>query len=101
MPMERENHEELLNELNNAELTHERRTEILQLLRTDYVSVHSEFEQVTASIAKLKANNDDLVIANSKMFRELGYKADDPSKKEHEEKEFSETVTLEELEKQH
>lgn len=99
MPMERDAHENLLNELNNPELTHERRTEILQELRTDYTKVLTDFEEITASNDKLKATNDDLVIANSKMFRELGYKADTNKQEELKEKEFSETVTIEDLEK--
>lgn len=97
MPMERENHENLLNELNDPELTHERRTEILQQLRTDYDGVHNDFNDLTSSNEKLKGTNDDLVIANSKMFREMGYTSDE-KKEEQEEKDFSETVTIEGLE---
>lgn len=98
MPMDREEHENLLNELNNPELTHERRTEILQLLRTDYGSVLEDFKNLTETNQKLKADNEDLVVANSKMFRELGYKADG-NEDELKEKEFSETVTIEDFEK--
>lgn len=100
MPMDKEKHEELLGELLNPELEQTRRTEILQLLRVDYDSVVTDFSSLTETNTKLKANNDDLIIANSQLFRQLGtVGGDDESKKKVEEKTFSETVTLESLEK--
>ena len=100
MPMSKENHELLLTELLNAELDQSRRTEILQQLRTDYGTVHADFEELTTTNTKLKSNNDDLIVSNSQLFRQLGVVGgNEETKKKEEEKNFSETVTLELLEK--
>jgi hypothetical protein len=98
--MEREKHETLLNELLNSELDISRKTEILQELRVDHVTGHSKFEEITTSHTKLQRDNDDLVISNSKLFRQLGTVGGNEEQKQEEKvKEFSETVTLESLEK--
>lgn len=99
MPMTREEHEAFLNELLAPEIDHTRRTEILQQLRVDYTSVTSDFEELTSTQTKLQAENTDLVLSNSKLFRQMGTQ-DDPKQKEVEqEKDFSQTVSLESLEK--
>lgn len=100
MPMPRDDHEKLLNELLIPELEHSRRTEILQLLRTDYGTVLTDFDGLTQKTTKLQAENSDLVVSNSKLFRQIGILGDDTKKKEQDQKSFSETVTLEALEKQ-
>lgn len=98
--MKREDHETLLNELLNTELDISRKTEILQQLRIDHVTGHSESEEITKSHTKLQRDNDDLIISNSKLFRQLGtVGGNEEQKKEEIVKEFSETVTLESLEK--
>lgn len=98
MPMEREAYEELLNELNNPDLDHTRRTEILTDLRNDYNTVHTEFTELTQANEKLTASNNDLLEANSKLFRQAGfYTKEDKNKVE--KKAISETITLEDLEK--
>ena len=100
MPMPREEHEALLNELLNSELDHSRRTEILQQIRVDHVTAHSETEDLTKANAKFKTDNEDLIVSNSKLFRQLGVVGQSEEGKEKEkEKEFSETVNLEDLEK--
>jgi len=100
MPMTKEEHEALLNELLTADLEQSRRTEILQELRTDYGTVHADFEGLTTSNSKLQANNDDLIVSNSKLFRQLGIVGgDDTMKKKEEEISFSESITIEQLEK--
>lgn len=99
MPMTREEHEELLNELLLPDLEQSRRTEILQQLRTDYGSVIADFEDITSTNEKLQKDNSDLVISNSKLFRQIGIHEQGKEKEEEtEQKEFSETVTLEDLE---
>ena len=99
MPMSKEEHEALLNELLGAELEQSRRTEILQQLRTDYGTVHADFETLETSNKKLQSNNDDLIISNSQLFRQLGVVGGNPEQqKKEEEKSFSETITLEALE---
>lgn len=97
--MEREEHENLLNELLTGELEQQRKTEILQTLRADYAETLGKIEEMTENNNKLQKDNDNLVISNSQMFRKLGdqYKTEDESEEE-EQKEFSETVTLEQLE---
>ncbi|MCU7526578.1 MAG: scaffolding protein [Ignavibacteria bacterium] len=97
MPMTRDEHETLLNELLNPEIEHSRRTEILQQMRVDYTSVITDFDKNTQTIEKLTKDNGDLVVSNSKLFRQIGLT--DTNKKEDEKKEISETITIEELEK--
>lgn len=100
MPMTKEEHEALLNELLSTDLEQSRRTEILQSLRVDYGKVHSDFDGLTTSNQKLQSNNDDLIVSNSKLFRQLGIVGgDEQMKKKEEEQTFSETITLEQLEK--
>lgn len=100
MPMSKEEHEALLNELLGAEIEQSRRTEILQQLRVDYGTVHADFDNLTTTNQKLQSNNDDLIISNSQLFRQLGVVGGDSQMKEKEEKQtFSETVTIEALEK--
>jgi len=99
MPMDREEHEKILNELLTPDLDNSRRSELLQLLRTDYSAVIEDHGNLTKTTEKLKADNDDLIISNSKLFRQLGVVGgDDEFKKKEKEKSFSETVTLESLE---
>lgn len=100
MPMDKEKFESFMNELNNPELEHARKTEILSELRADYTNVHTDFEELTSSNSKLKATNEDLVIANSKLFRERGIDMNDPAKQQQEQqKTFSESITLEQIER--
>jgi hypothetical protein len=99
MPMKRDDHEALLNELLNPEIEQSRRTEILQQLRVDYGTVISDHESITTLNAKLQTEKDDLVVSNSKLFRQLGITGgNEDTKKKEEEKTFSETITLESLE---
>lgn len=100
MPMSKEEHEALLNELLVADLEHARRTEILQQLRMDYGTVHADFNVLTDANKNLQKNNDDLIVSNSQLFRQLGVVGENTEKKQEEvQKNFSETVTLELLEK--
>jgi len=99
MPMERENHENLLNELLNTELEHSRRTEILQELRADYGTVLTDFNQLNESNQKLQTDNDDLIVSNSKLFRQAGIIGNKDKEEEHEKATFSESITIESLEK--
>lgn len=98
MPMDREEYENILNELNNPELEHSRRTDILQTLRTDYTGVHEDFEKTTKRVEHLEKDNSDLVLSNSKLFRQVGIQGDPDMTRKEETKEFSETITLEQLE---
>lgn len=96
MPMDRETHETILNELLNPEIEQSRRTELLQELRVDYGSVITDHSELTQTNEKLQADNSDLVISNSKLFRQIGI-TDQKDNEEVKEKEFSETITLEGL----
>lgn len=97
--MNRDEHENLLNELLGADLEHSRRTEILQLLRADHVTGHQDYEQITTTNSKLQKDNDDLIVSNSKLFRQAGIVGNEEKQKEQEQKSISETITLEALEK--
>lgn len=101
MPMTRDEHEALLDELNSPEIDTSRRNEILHNLRSDYGSFLAEDEKKTQTLEKLTAEKSDLVTANSRLFRQLGI-SDNPDpekKKEEEQKTISETITLEDIEK--
>lgn len=98
MVLGREEHEGLLNRLNDKEITHDERTDILQKIRTDYVGVLEEREELHETRDKLKADNDDLILSNSKLFRQLGITGDDTLEEKEEEKNFSETITISEIE---
>jgi predicted nucleic acid-binding Zn-ribbon protein len=97
-PMEREKHEDLLNELLTPELETSRKTEILQELRKDYGTVHSDFSDLTKNNASLQKKHDDLVVSNSMLFRQIGNSENPEKSKEEEQKSFSESVTIESLE---
>lgn len=100
MPMLREDHENLLNELLTPDLEQSRRTEILQQLRTDYGTVLADFDGLTKTKAKLEKDNSDLVVSNSQLFRQIGIiGGDKESQKKQEEKTLSESITIESLEK--
>jgi hypothetical protein len=100
MPLlNREEHEGLLNELLDAELPVSRKTEILQRLRVDNTEGHEDYNKLTESNTKLKSDNDDLLLSNSKLFRQLDIPKTEEGKKEKEAKTFSETITIEDLEK--
>lgn len=97
MPLEE--HENLLNELLNHELDQTRRTEILQTLRTDYGSVLTDDKTKTEELEKMSKQHADLVTSNSMLFRQLGVQSKQGEDKEKlEDKQFSETVTIEQLE---
>lgn len=96
--MEREKHEELLNELLQEDLTIDRKTEILQDLRSEHVATHESYQELAGTKSKLEKEKNELLLSNSKMFRQLGVVGNPELEKEKEEKEFSETVTISELE---
>ena len=96
--MERDKHEEILGKLLNPELAQSERTELLQQLRVDYGTVHADHTEQTSRLEKLKADNDDLVVSNSKLFRQVGRDSEE-HKNEDKKQEFSETVTIEQFER--
>lgn len=98
MVMERDAHEGILNQLLNPELPQSERTELLQQLRVDYGSVISEHTEAMQSLEQLQRDNSDLVVSNSKLFRQIGI-TDTGKEKEEEKVDFSESVTIEALEK--
>ena len=94
-----EEHDELLAELLVPDLEQARKTEILQELRTDFREERQTAEELAATNAKLKSNNDDLVISNSKLFRQAGIVGGGEPPEEKKKQALSETITIEELEK--
>lgn len=99
MPLTREEHEAILNDLLNPELEQSRRTELLQNLRVDYGAVITEHTENAERIKKLTEDNGDLVVSNSKLFRQIGITGTE-SEKEVEKKEFSQTVRISDFEKE-
>lgn len=100
MPMPRDDHEVLLNELLIPDLEQSRRTEILQQLRVDYGTVHVDFDGLTVANTKFQKDNSDLIVSNSQLFRQVGITGNPKKEEEQNQKTFSETVTLENIEKQ-
>ena len=96
--MDREEHENLLNELLSEDLTIDRKTEILQTLRTDHVATHESYSELETNNSKLTKDKEELLVSNSKMFRQLGITGNSEAEAEEQKKEFSETVTIKELE---
>lgn len=99
MPMSREDYETILGELLNPELEQSKRTDLLQQLRVDYGTVIADHDEHTGKIKKLSEDNSDLVLSNSKLFRQIGLTSKE-DKVEEEKKEFSQTVTLSDLERE-
>lgn len=98
--MNRDEHENLLNELLTGDLEHSRKTEILQQLRINHSTAHEEIEQFTQNNTRLQKDNEDLVVSNSKLFRQLGVVGGTQEhQKKEEQKTVSESITLEALEK--
>ena len=96
--MTKEEYEEILNKLVDKDLEQSERTELLQTLRSDYNTVLSDFEDFEKKTAKLEKDNNDLVVSNSQLFRQLGTVNDSEMSKEEEQKSFSEEVTIADLE---
>lgn len=99
MPMTVDEHNELLQKLNDPELPHSDRTEALQLLRTDYNDFHQTHNDIVSKNEKFQKDNDDLILSNSKLFRQTGFLDNTDKQKEEEIKNFSETVSVSQLEK--
>jgi hypothetical protein len=97
MPLSHEDHENLLNELNNPELDVVRRTEVLQLMRTNFGEVTSKIEDNQTLLQKNDQMIKDLTLANSKLFRQIGIEQDENQKQKEDAKTRSETITLESL----
>lgn len=98
MPMDRKKHEEILESLLDPSLQQSDRTELLQTLRVDYGSVLTDHSTHTEQIEKLNKDNSDLVLSNSKLFRQIGLTNND-DKKEDEKRTVSESITIEQIEK--
>ncbi|HSW75497.1 MAG TPA: gp7 family phage scaffolding protein [Candidatus Saccharimonadales bacterium] len=97
MPLTHEDHENLLNELNNPELDVVRRTEVLQLMRTNFGEVSSTIEDNQTLLQKNQQMIQDLTLANSKLFRQIGIEQNQDLKQNEDAKTRSETITLESL----
>lgn len=100
MPLNREDHEKLLVDLLNPELEQATKTDILSQLRDNYTGFTTEHETIVSEKEKLKNDNADLVVANSKLFRQTGVMSEGGQKKKEDEKQtFSETIKLSDIEK--
>ena len=88
-------HDSLLTELMETEDS-SRRVEIGSELRADYNDVVTTSETATKSIEELTKQNEDVRLANSKLWRQVGPSSEgnnDPDP------EFSQTATLEDIER--
>lgn len=97
--MERDKHEALLSELLTPELEQSRKTEILTALRADHVGGQTDYTAIETTNKKYLKDNNDLVLANSQLFRQAGVMGKEEKDDVVVQKQFSETVTLEQLEK--
>lgn len=96
--MELERHEQLMGELNDPELSHERKTEILQELRNDYSAEWTTKTELLTTKEKLEKEKEDLIKANGKLFLQSNFIPND-KKEEVEKKTVSETITISDIEK--
>ena len=88
-------HDSLLTELMETEDS-SRRVEIGSALRADYNDVVTTSETATKSIEELTKQNEDVRLAYSKLWRQVGPSSEgtnDPDP------EFSQTATLEDIER--
>lgn len=99
MPMPIDDHNAILEQLNNPELTHSERTEALQKLRADYNDFHQDFNKTNETNTKLQKDNDDLIVSNSQLFRQAGIVGNKDKIEENESKNYSETITVSAIEK--
>lgn len=97
MVMKRDDHESLLSELMDEGIEASRRTEILQQLRVSNDDSLEQVDTLTQNRDNLQADKDDLVVSNSKLFRQLGQETN-PNEEEQKQQNFSEEVTIEALE---
>ena len=90
--------EEMLNKLNNPELEHTERTEILQTIREENNNVYQTMNETNESLEKLQQEKLNLLESNSQLFRKLGVQEE---KKQTNDKEtnVSESIKLSDLEK--
>ncbi|UMO75906.1 scaffolding protein [Bacillus phage vB_BsuP-Goe18] len=96
MPMELEEYEKILTRLLDPELPQSERTEELQKLRVDYNTVVSEYNDLSQTNEKLNAEKSDLIVSNSKLFRQIGLT--DKQEENHKKADVSESITIEDLE---
>lgn len=88
-------HDSLLTELMETEDS-SRRVEIGSTLRADYNDVVTTSETATKSIEELTKQNEDVRLANSKLWRQVGPSSEDNVDPD---PEFSQTATLEDIER--
>lgn len=96
--MDLERHEQLMGELNSPELSQERKTEILQELRSDYSAEFTQKTELAETKAKLEKEKEDLVKANGKLFLSSSFVPQE-KKEEVQKKTVSETITISDIEK--
>lgn len=98
--LDAERHEEILTLLNNPDIEQSVKVDLLTELRTGFTDGTNQITELSQNVEKLTSTNNDLLHANSKLFRQVGIQGkDEEQQKEEEEKTFSETITLEQLEK--
>lgn len=99
MPMAHDEFEKILNEL-YGDVTADRKTELLGILRTEQSTNMKDIESHSKKIEELETDNKGLQIANGQLFRQIGFESGaSPEEKEQEkQKSFSESITIEALE---
>ena len=90
--------EEMLNKLNNPDLEHTERTEILQTIREENNNVYQTMNETNESLEKLQQEKLNLLESNSQLFRKLGVQEEKKPGVETE-TDLSETIKLSDLEK--
>lgn len=98
--LDRERHEEILGELLKPDLEQSQRTQLLTELRGAHNSAHEYVGTLAQENENLQKNNNDLVLANSQLFRAQGITPNSKEEKVEKEKAFSETITLSQIEAQ-
>lgn len=97
--MSKEDHEALLTKLLAGDIEQSEKTQILHDLRVDYNNAHTDFQSLESTNQKYVKDNDDLIKANSMLFRQAGVVGNSEKEEEIEQQTFSETVTVSQLER--
>lgn len=98
MPIELEKYLELTGKLANPEISVAERTQIVMELTEDYKTVHDDFKKLNDERDTLKSQVADITQGHSILMQKLGMTVTE-TEEVMKEKELSETITLEDLEK--
>jgi uncharacterized tellurite resistance protein B-like protein len=90
---------EILNQFINGTVSDEERPTALQQLREAFTVSYDDLKTLVDGNKKLLKETNDLTLSNSKLFRQLNSGTENTLQPKPKEKSFSESITIEDLEK--